>query len=105
MNALEDRSYYQQRRTETHALRYALQVGLAQLGWDVIPGVANFLLCHLPEDGPTALVLARRAKERGLLVREVGSIRSATGPHSIRVAVKDAPTNARVLEILAAVSF
>ncbi len=53
--ALQDLGYYASCYAETHALRTALSRRLAdELGFEVIPGVANFLLCHLREDGPTA---------------------------------------------------
>ena len=73
---------------------------------DVVDGVANFLLCDLPADGPDATSVVSRARERDLFVRDVRSMGQSLGPHALRLAVKDAHTNERMLgipgEILAA---
>jgi histidinol-phosphate/aromatic aminotransferase/cobyric acid decarboxylase-like protein len=55
VKALQNPAYYAARYDETHHLRKWLEAELAQLpGWDILPGCANFVLCHLPEDGPDA---------------------------------------------------
>ena len=100
--ALSSVDYYAARWSETHALRAALRAGLEALGWDVVPGVANFLLCHLPEDGPTAADVVESSRRRGVFVREVGNMGTRFGPRVLRVAVKDELTNHRMLEILSA---
>jgi histidinol-phosphate/aromatic aminotransferase/cobyric acid decarboxylase-like protein len=100
VHALQDQQYYRSRWTETHALRQALAARLRRLGIDVLDGVANFLLCDLPAGGPDAAVVTRRARERGLFVREVSSMGRSLGPHALRVAVKDTGTNERMLRIL-----
>jgi histidinol-phosphate/aromatic aminotransferase/cobyric acid decarboxylase-like protein len=46
--ALNATDYYQAQWRATHPLREELQQDLEALGWEVIPGCANFLLCHLP---------------------------------------------------------
>ena len=99
VRALEDPAYYALRHAETTALRDRLATGLAALGWDVIPGMANFLLCHLPEGGPDAPTLIEACRGRGLFLRDS----AAMGLDAVRVAVKDAATNARMLAILAEV--
>ncbi len=100
VNALEDRAYYREQWAVTRGLREALGGGLARLGWDVVPGVANFLLCHLPEDGPSAATVVARAREHGVFVRDVGSMGRSLGSHAIRIAVKDGPSNARVIRAI-----
>ena len=52
--ALQDTGYYAARYAETRRLRMQLSEQLQSLGWAVTPGTANFLLCHLPESGPSA---------------------------------------------------
>jgi histidinol-phosphate/aromatic aminotransferase/cobyric acid decarboxylase-like protein len=99
--ALADWAYYEARWEATHALRRALATGLSRLGIDVVPGVANFLLCHLPVSGPDARTLVRTARTYDLFLREVSSMGRSLGPHAVRIAVKDAATNARMLHILA----
>jgi histidinol-phosphate/aromatic aminotransferase/cobyric acid decarboxylase-like protein len=98
--ALNDRVYYEQRWSETHALRCALARGLRELDVEALPGVANFLLCHLPNDGPDAATVVRAARDQDLFLRELGGMGRSLGAHAIRIAVKDADTNARMLNIL-----
>ncbi|MCW5555593.1 MAG: aminotransferase class I/II-fold pyridoxal phosphate-dependent enzyme, partial [Verrucomicrobiae bacterium] len=102
--ALQDANYYAARYTETHELRPLLTRGLAGFhGWEIVPGIANFLLCHLPEDGPTAAEFVSRCRAQGLYLRDVGVMGRNLGQHTLRIAVKDAATNARMLEIMACV--
>jgi histidinol-phosphate/aromatic aminotransferase/cobyric acid decarboxylase-like protein len=99
--ALGEPTYYEERWRATHALRHQLGRGLVRLGVDVVPGVANFSLCHLPPGGPDAMDVVAAARERGLFLRELGAMGRSLGADAFRVAVKDAPTNARMLDILA----
>ncbi len=102
--ALQDNRYYDARYHETRVLRDRLSHGLAALDFDVVPGVANFLLCHLPEDGPMAAELVSRCAEQGLFVRDVSNMGTTLGKRAIRIAVKDERTTDRMLGILASVS-
>jgi histidinol-phosphate/aromatic aminotransferase/cobyric acid decarboxylase-like protein len=100
--ALKDPEYYAARYAETHRLREELAAGVSELtGWEVLPGVANFLLCHLPEDGPEAATIVKRCRARGLYLRDAGAMGRALGKHTLRIAVKDAETNERMLRIIA----
>jgi histidinol-phosphate/aromatic aminotransferase/cobyric acid decarboxylase-like protein len=101
VNALEDSEYYAARYQETHALRYQLAEELSELrGVTVFPGVANFLLCQLPVDGPDAVTVVQRCRSRGLFIRNASSMGSCLGDRAIRVAVKDTATNQRMVTIL-----
>jgi histidinol-phosphate/aromatic aminotransferase/cobyric acid decarboxylase-like protein len=100
MRALEDPEYYSMRYRETHGLRERLLPELATLGWEVLPGIANFLLCHLPAEGPDAETVVRACRERGLFLRNAALMGSQLGPRTIRTAVKDSATNARIVAIL-----
>ena len=95
--ALQEGEYYRARRQETHELRKELESELRHIGWDVTPGVANFLLCHLPESGPTAGQLAQACRRSGLFLRDVGAMGSHLGVRAIRIAVKDVGTNRAML--------
>ena len=66
---------------------------------DVVPGRANFLLCHLPEGGVTASKLLEGCRARNLFLRDATSmgVRAA----AVRVAVKDAATNRQMMQIVA----
>jgi histidinol-phosphate/aromatic aminotransferase/cobyric acid decarboxylase-like protein/GNAT superfamily N-acetyltransferase len=101
VRALQDEAYYRGRWRETHALRRELGSALQESpGWDVVPGIANFLLCHLPAAGPPAAALVAAARGRGLFLRDVGNMGVTLGDRAIRIAVKDSVTNQRVLAIL-----
>ncbi len=98
--AMEDPAYYASRYAETRQLRQQLGEELQKLGWEVIPGSANFLLCHLPENGPSADELIQQCQREGLFLRNPVTMGSELGSRSIRIAVKDAATNARMLSII-----
>ena len=100
VQALQDPGYYAARYTETAALREELSEQLQLVGWEVLPGIANFLLCHLPENGLDAATVVHRCRQRGLFLRDAGVMGSRLGHHALRVAVKDAPTNQRMVAII-----
>jgi histidinol-phosphate/aromatic aminotransferase/cobyric acid decarboxylase-like protein len=104
VRALQNPAYYLERYAETHTLRKTLTENLVSLGWDVIPGVANFLLCHLPAEGVTAAQLVPACQERGLFLRDAAAMGAQLGPHAVRLAVKDELTNQRMFEIVREVS-
>jgi histidinol-phosphate/aromatic aminotransferase/cobyric acid decarboxylase-like protein len=99
--ALADPDYYAERWAETRDLRAGLVAGLAGLGLtDAVPGVANFVLVHLPADGPDAATVVERCRGEGLFLRDAGTMGSRLGPRALRVAVKDGGTNRRIVEII-----
>jgi histidinol-phosphate/aromatic aminotransferase/cobyric acid decarboxylase-like protein/GNAT superfamily N-acetyltransferase len=100
VRALDSATYYKAMWRRTLELRCELAAGLRGLGWEVIDGVANFLLCHLPANAPDAGELVMRCRERGLFLRDASPMGRGLGSKAIRVAVKDAETNARMLETL-----
>ena len=103
--ALQDPDYYALRYRETHELREELSGLLRSLGWKAVPGVANFVLCDLPDDGPDAATVTVRCREKGLFLRDASSMGTRLGRRAVRIAVKDRETNRRMLEILASVGF
>jgi histidinol-phosphate/aromatic aminotransferase/cobyric acid decarboxylase-like protein len=100
VEALNAPDYYRARWEETGVLRAELREGLLGLGWDVVPGCANFLLCHLPAAAPEAAAVAERARARGLFVRDVASMGASVDVRALRIAVKDRRTNHAMVEIL-----
>ena len=100
VRALQDPAYYAARYAETAILRESLATSLRALGWDVLPGIANFLLCHLPPTGPDAATVIARCHTRGLFLRHTASMSPSLGHHTIRVAIKDAAAQARMVAIL-----
>jgi histidinol-phosphate/aromatic aminotransferase/cobyric acid decarboxylase-like protein len=100
--ALQALAYYRQRYSETHVLRQRLTDGLCAAipGLEVVPGSANFVLCHLPPGGPDADGLLRRCRERGLFLRDVTNMGARLGRDAFRVAVKAPATQERLLVIV-----
>jgi histidinol-phosphate/aromatic aminotransferase/cobyric acid decarboxylase-like protein/N-acyl-L-homoserine lactone synthetase len=100
VKALEDPGYYAAKYEETRALRRQLIEMLKPLNWEIIPGVTNFVLCHLPENGPDAGALIARCRERGLFLRDAATMGTCLGNRAARIAVKDAETNRRMVKII-----
>jgi len=103
VRALQDPDYYATRYAETHELRQQLADGLRPFDWETIPGIANFILAHLPEDGPDAAAIVEQCRERGLFLRNAGAMGSQLGTHTVRLAVKNPATNRRMLETISRV--
>ncbi len=100
VNALGDPEYYAARYGETRVLRENLATALYALGIAVVPGAANFILCHLPESGPNAATVCRRCRTQDIFLRDASEISERLGLHALRVAVKDRQSNARIIETL-----
>ncbi|MFM8979699.1 MAG: pyridoxal phosphate-dependent aminotransferase [Planctomycetia bacterium] len=100
VRALEDRSWYAARWADTHRLRGELACGLTGLGWRVTPSVTNFLLAELPEGAPEAPAACAALAARGLWIRDLSTLGTALGRRAVRLAVKDAATQARMLALL-----
>ena len=101
VTALKDEDYYLRRYRKTHSLRTRLADDLMGLGdIEVTPGVANYILFQLPADGPTARKVIKRCRKDDLFLRDASATSASLGPWSVRVAVKDAATNRRMVDIL-----
>jgi histidinol-phosphate/aromatic aminotransferase/cobyric acid decarboxylase-like protein len=99
--ALQDPEYYAARYRETHALREQLAAALAALGIrEVVPGVGNFVMFHLPPNGPDAATVVKSCRMRGLFLRDFGGRGMSPGRYALRIAVKDTATNRRMVGIL-----
>ena len=99
--ALRDSAYYAARYAETRALREGLANGLRALGVaEITPSAANYLLFHLPDDAPTARTVIARCRERDLFLRDPSATSARLGGRALRIAVKDAAVNRRMIEIL-----
>ncbi len=102
VHAVRDPEYYRCRYAETRTLRSALAGELRSLGLTVWPGAANFLLCQLPEHVLSVSTLLERCREQRLFLRDVSTMmsRPELGTGLFRVAVKDADTNRRIVDII-----
>jgi len=102
VNALQDPEYYASCYEQTHQFREQLARDLAdQCGLKVIPGVANFLLCHLPDSSPDAKEVVKLCREQDLFIRDTTNMGSCFDDRVVRLAVKDQETNKRIVQILA----
>jgi len=95
--ALRDPEYYAERYRQTHSLRTRMCDDLTRLGLDVMPSTANFLLCHLPKDGPSAADVVSRCRQQRLFIRDTATMGL---PNAIRIAVKDLAAIKRMTEIV-----
>jgi histidinol-phosphate/aromatic aminotransferase/cobyric acid decarboxylase-like protein len=87
--ALQDPNYYAERYAETAVLREHLS-----------SGIANFVLCHLPANGPEAATVVNRCRQRNVFLRDAGAMGSQLGSRALRIAVKDRETNRRIVEVI-----
>jgi histidinol-phosphate/aromatic aminotransferase/cobyric acid decarboxylase-like protein/N-acyl-L-homoserine lactone synthetase len=94
--AMKDQAYYAACWAKTHELRAWLAAELRALGLEVFDGVINSVLCRLPE-GPTAHEVVMRCRQQGVYIRDCGTISPCLAERWVRVAVKDAATNERVI--------
>jgi histidinol-phosphate/aromatic aminotransferase/cobyric acid decarboxylase-like protein len=101
IRALENPAYYTERYAETAILREHLAQALVALGIHVHPGVANFLLCELPAEGPDTATVVRACRCQGVFLRQVGNMGTQFGSHTVRIAVKDSTGNATIVAALA----
>ncbi|MFT5128201.1 MAG: histidinol-phosphate/aromatic aminotransferase/cobyric acid decarboxylase-like protein [Rhodothermales bacterium] len=100
-HALRASSYYLARYQQTHELRAELVAGLQRLGIEeIVAGAANFVMFHLPAAGNSAAVVLQKCREQGLYLRDASAMGTGLGDYAIRMAVKDAATNHRMLGIL-----
>jgi histidinol-phosphate/aromatic aminotransferase/cobyric acid decarboxylase-like protein len=101
VRALEDEVYYATRYRETHGLRTELCAGLRNLGIEeIVPGVANFVMCHLAPEHPPAADVVAECRREDVFVRDVSSMGSELGVRALRIAVKTPEENAAILAAL-----
>ena len=98
--ALQSNDYYAMRYRETKELREKLVMELYNMGIkEIIPGIANFIMFHLPAETETADFIAKKCRNDGLFIRDISGMGSEVGQHAMRMAVKDEATNKRMLGI------
>ena len=101
ITALNSPSYYEERLSETHRLREALALRLADLpGVKVIPSVINALVLDLAESPCTASHLVAALAADGLLCRDISSQGVREPGRYMRLAVLDDERNQRSIAVL-----
>lgn len=103
--ALGDDLYDKRSLAHNAALREDLSRKLQGLGIRVVPSFANFLLLEMPASwGSGAQICERLVRDAGIVVRDCADYDGLSGGTFIRVAVKDATDNQRLLEAFGALS-
>jgi histidinol-phosphate/aromatic aminotransferase/cobyric acid decarboxylase-like protein len=99
--AFSDEEYYQRQYATTHTLREKLKQDLQELGvTEIINGVANFLLFYLPANVPSVNEFIQRCRQKNLYLRDVSNMGKNIGERAVRIAVKDAETNQRMIKLI-----
>ncbi|MFD1136041.1 threonine-phosphate decarboxylase CobD [Paenibacillus urinalis] len=95
---MENSAYEEQTQACIKMERNRLMSELASLGFQVYPGVANYLLLETPE-GWNAESLQEAMGKQGILIRNC-AMYTGLGDKSVRIAVKGQQDNSRFLEVL-----
>lgn len=96
---LQQKEYGQKTRATVAQWRQALVESLAGLGLKAVPGQVNYVLAKLPEDGPTAELVADACAAQGVLVRPCANFVGCS-PYHLRVAVCPPEEQERLLAVL-----
>ena len=104
VRALRDPDHYRACWAHTERLRAELARDLAGAvgGGEVIESRVNFVLVSLPRGGSCASEVVRRCRERGVYLRDLTSLSATFEQRTIRVAVRTADENARIVDALGA---
>jgi len=103
VRALRDPDYYAERWRQTRELRAGLAAAVRGLGdAEVVEAVANFVLVGLPRQACGAAELVERCRRRGVFLRDLTPLSTAFEGRTVRIAVRSADDNARVVDALAA---
>ena len=101
VRALSDPEHYAACYRRTHELQAELADGLETLGLHPIRGVINAVLLRLPDGCPSAPQLTRRLAEQGIFVRDLSSLSAVFGERFLRISVRPATEQQRLLDGLA----
>jgi threonine-phosphate decarboxylase len=100
--AVADREYAEASLGENASERQHLSDSLSGLGLVVFPSAANYLLLELGADMPTASELrARLARKHRILIRSCDSYEGLMPGRYVRVAVRSAAANCRLIQACA----
>jgi histidinol-phosphate/aromatic aminotransferase/cobyric acid decarboxylase-like protein/N-acyl-L-homoserine lactone synthetase len=104
VRALRDPEHYRACWAHTARLRADLARDLAAgLGpAEVVEARANFVLLSLPARGVGASDVVRRCRERGVFLRDLTSLSASFEQRTVRVAVRTAEENRRIVEAVLA---
>ncbi|MQY08919.1 histidinol-phosphate aminotransferase family protein [Actinomadura macrotermitis] len=102
VQALRETEYYAARWAETARLRRDLAAALRELPGAprVLSGYANSVLLTLPEGAPTATRVVRACRGSGVFVRDLTGMSPSFEGRTLRISVRGAEENARVVAAL-----
>ncbi len=101
VRALQEYAWYRQRAVETHGLRQDLAARIDAIpGLRTFPSVTNFVM--FATERVPAPVLVAQCRERGVYVRDCGSLSPRFGTRFVRTAVKECERNERIVAALTA---
>jgi threonine-phosphate decarboxylase len=99
--AVQDQEFAEASRCENGVERERLGESLKALGLFVFPPAANYLFLELPPDMPTAAELrARLISKHQILIRNCDSYEGLSTGRYLRVAVRSAADNCRLIQAL-----
>jgi threonine-phosphate decarboxylase len=100
-DAVADREYGEASRRENEIERESLALGLREIGMTVFPSAANYLLLELKAGMPSSEELrSRLIQKHRILIRNCDSYEGLAKGRFVRVAVRSAAENARLIEAL-----
>jgi len=96
--ALKNPEYYRQQYDIIHLQREVLSNMLTDERFEVLPGVANFVLTFLPpETGYTSHTFIEACKERGVFIRDAQNMGVSLSDNAVRFAVRSSDENEKMM--------
>ena len=96
--ALKNPEYYRQQYDIIHLQREVLSNMLTDERFEVLPGVANFVLTFLPpETGYTSHTFIEACKERGVFIRDAQNMGVYLSDNAVRFAVRSSDENEKMM--------
>ena len=99
IKALQETDYYTECYAITQIQHTVVETKLREYGFKVISGVANFCMLQL-EGGVTAARFVAACQQQGLYLRDLYPTSPSLGRYALRLAIKDANSNQRILQIM-----
>jgi histidinol-phosphate/aromatic aminotransferase/cobyric acid decarboxylase-like protein len=101
VRALESEAHYRECWRRTHALRGELARRLREVApWRVVEGCLNSVLCLVTEGMPRAGEIVSACRKRGVFLRDCSGLCRAFEGRAVRVAVRGAEENGRILNAI-----
>lgn len=97
--ALKNPEYYRRQYDIIHQQREELSRMLRDENFQVLPGVANFVLTFLPKDsGYTSNSFIEACKEKGVFIRDAQNMGDSLSDNAVRFAVRSQEENLKMIK-------